>query len=151
MKSSTLVVESRNKYARAAKVVVAGLLSMFAFSSTVYAADEICPAVSDITATPMSHGYGFEYQARSIRGGWTGENPGASEPYLDKVQFASAAIGLRIYDGKPVHFVACDYEGEGWAGIRMSQRFPVAATPVGAGWKGNFCNVGLDQCAFTID
>lgn len=132
------------------KMFVAGLLSIFAFSANSYAA-ETCPAISGITATPISQERGFTYAANSIRGGWKGENPRATESYLDKVKFTSAAIRQTTENGNPVYFVACDYEGDGSAGVRMSQRFPVAAKPVGPAWKDEYCSAELSECTFKFD
>lgn len=151
MKYFTLSVPSNKKQSRASKVVAAGMLSLFAVTGTGYAADEMCPQVSNIMAQSISPERGFTYAANAIRGGWKGENPGATESYLDKVQFTSAAIRQTTDNGNPVYFVACDYEGEGKAGVRMSQRFPTPAKPVGGAWKDNFCSAGLSECAFKFD
>jgi hypothetical protein len=151
MKNVVLAIRSNKKKMRVAKVVSVGMLSLFALTGTVYASDEMCPQVSNIMAQSISPERGFTYAANAIRGGWKGENPGATESYLDKVQFTSAAIRQTTDNGNPVYFVACDYEGEGKAGVRMSQRFPVPAKPVGGGWKDNFCSAGLSECAFKFD
>lgn len=132
------------------KTVAAGFLSIFAFSANSYAA-EVCPAISSITASPISQERGFTYAANGIRGGWKGENPRATESYLDKVKFTSAAIRQTTENGNPVYFVACDYEGDGPAGVRMSQRFPVAAKPVGPAWKDEYCSAELSECTFKFD
>ncbi|VVP69368.1 hypothetical protein PS914_00791 [Pseudomonas fluorescens] len=151
MKYSILPAPGNKKPLRVSKVFSAGLLSLFALAGTVYAADEMCPQVSNIMAQSISPERGFTYTANAIRGGWKGENPGATESYLDKVQFTSAAIRQTTDNGNPVYFVACDYEGEGKAGVRMSQRFPTPAKPVGGAWKDNFCSAGLSECAFKFD
>ncbi|PNB74997.1 hypothetical protein C1X64_06445 [Pseudomonas sp. GW456-E7] len=132
------------------KMTVAGLFSLFAFAGTSYAA-ESCPTVNNITATPISETRGFNYAANSIRGGWKGENPRATESYLDKVEFTSAAIRQTTDNGSPVYFIACDYEGEGPAGVRMSQRFATPAKPVGPAWKDEYCTAGLSECSFKFD
>jgi hypothetical protein len=132
-------------------VVSLGLLGVIAFAGNVNAADEMCPQVSQIMAQSITPERGFTYAANAIRGGWKGENPAATESYLDKVKFTSAAIRQTTDNGNPVYFVACDYEGEGKAGVRMSQRFPAPAKPVGNDWKDNFCSAGVSQCAFKFD
>lgn len=133
------------------KIFAAGLLSLFALAGTAQAAENVCPSVSNIMAQSITPERGFTYAANSIRGGWKGENPGATESYLDKVKFTSAAIRQTTDNGNPVYFVACDYEGEGKAGVRMTQRFPVAAKPAGSAWKDNFCSASLNECAFKAD
>lgn len=148
---SKLEVQGVKMHSRILKTVSAGFFGLFVIAGTANAADEMCPEVKDITAQPINQDRGFTYAANSIRGGWKGENPESTESYLDKVGFTSAAVRQITENGSPVYFVACDYEGEGLAGIRMSQRFPLAAKPVGGAWNNNFCSAGLSECAFRID
>jgi hypothetical protein len=137
--------------AAVSKMFAAGLLSLFALAGTARAAEDECPAVGNIMAQSITPQRGFTYAANSIRGGWKGENPGATESYLNKVKFTSAAIRQTTDNGNPVYFVACDYEGEGKAGVRLTQRFPIEAKPAGSAWKDNFCSASLNECAFKVD
>lgn len=151
MDYSRVGANNRKKHFWSRGVVSLSFLGVVAFAGNASAADEMCPQVSQIMAQSISPERGYTYAANAIRGGWKGENPGATESYLDKVQFASAAIRQTTDNGNPVYFVACDYEGEGKAGVRISQRFPVPAKAVGKDWKDNFCSAGISQCAFKFD
>ncbi|MCU1741215.1 MULTISPECIES: DUF3757 domain-containing protein [Pseudomonas] len=113
-----------------------------------YAADPVtiatCPAKDKIEQLPMTGG-GYSYKAEGPAGGfWTGENETATEDYWQAVTFTGATYK------DSTKAVICDYEGPGYAGIRLALKaFQDWQAAQGTDWNGSSCeNSILNQCAF---
>ncbi|KPX47442.1 Transmembrane protein, partial [Pseudomonas savastanoi pv. glycinea] len=69
---------------------------------------------------------------------WRGENPRGDAKDINSIAFKTANIRNRsAITGNA--FVACDYEGNSSAGIRMSLETFKVATPVGKAWNRAAC------------
>lgn len=102
--------------AKQMKQVVTGMsiAVLFALTGYAHATSTACPEVASIKQSPGEYG-GFDYKVTTADGKkWTGENPMAGEKDLNTLKFK----GAYIVSGK--EFVACDYEGEGEAAVRMT-------------------------------
>ncbi|MCF5803487.1 DUF3757 domain-containing protein [Pseudomonas tremae] len=117
-----------------------GIVALALLMGKVYAAPTpaACPDVSVIKQ--HQEGQGFVYTAPAPNNQqWRGENPRGDAKDINSIAFKTAAIRNRsAITGNA--FVACDYEGNSSAGIRMSLETLKVATPVGKAWNGLSCS-----------
>ncbi|URL59055.1 DUF3757 domain-containing protein [Luteibacter flocculans] len=107
------------------------------------AADLVCPAPNRITESEGS--YGWDYTAKVGADTWEGSNPEGKSG--DAKTFKLTEVTLRSGT-----FVACDYAGDGKAGVRLSLETKKQTTPVNAADWTNHCTVsGSKACAFRLE
>ena len=121
-----------------------GLMAIALSTGYVYANIATCPHVATIKQQALQDS-GFSYSAPGPEQRmWTGENEYAKESYLTAVHFNDARFKA---DGQAV---ICSYEGEGYAGIRLSLKPVNQWKPApGTVWQGETCTASdISKCSF---